>query len=117
MIYMFVNLACKSILFGSFADMVNEMLALDYSMECASYYGELKEWDSRSVLGDDRSPIQPYSAFGQVGEHNGMRLTTGLLKCLFYVHERSAVILVSCYQNTFWRVFQFQGQMVASGEL
>jgi 3'-5' exonuclease len=85
MMYMFVNLACKSILFGSFADMVNELFAIDYSMECASYYGELKEWDPRSVMGHDGSPIQPYSAFGQVGEHNGMRLTTGLLKSLFYI--------------------------------
>lgn len=59
MIYMFANLACKSILFGSFADAVNELLALDYSMECASYYGQLKEWDPRSVLGYDGSPIQP----------------------------------------------------------
>jgi hypothetical protein len=42
MIYMFANLACKSILFGSFADTVNELLAVDYSMECASYYGQLK---------------------------------------------------------------------------
>jgi hypothetical protein len=85
MIYMFANLACKSILFGSFADAVNELLALDYSMECASYYGQLKEWDSRSVLGYDGSPIQPYSAFGKVGEHNGIKMTAGLLKCLFYV--------------------------------
>jgi hypothetical protein len=45
MIYVFANLACKLILFGSFADLqlVNVLLALDYSMECASYYGKHKE--------------------------------------------------------------------------
>jgi hypothetical protein len=84
MIYMFANLACHSILFMSFADTVNELPALDYSMECASFYGQLKAWDSRSVLGYDGLPIQPYSAFGQVGEHNGTRMMTGLLKCIYF---------------------------------
>ncbi len=85
MMYSFAHLATRSVLFGTFVHMINELHAIDYSRRQLSYYEMFLRWkESIQNLGVAQyKQFELYSAYGEAGYHNGMRMTEGMLQKLF----------------------------------
>jgi hypothetical protein len=65
--------------------MINELHAIDYSRRQLSYYEMFLRWkESIQNLGVAQyKQFELYSAYGEAGYHNGMRMTEGMLQKLF----------------------------------
>ena len=97
----------KHVLFGAFADYVNNLQWENYYEQSNLYYAMLNKWiekwdtfgeitDSGHVqkfpLGYTKyngQPFHPYSAFGEEGYHHGLLMTTAYAKNIFLEMEES----------------------------
>jgi hypothetical protein len=56
-----------------------------YSLQQCSYYSALVRRHPESVIGYNGGPIGTYSAFGEPGAHNGIRISEKQVKDSFTV--------------------------------
>ena len=88
----------KHVLFSAFTKCVNDLQWQYYYEQCNAYYYLINKWLDRFDIIDDRKPlnkfpigcdgykgdsVEPYSAFGEVGYHNGILMTENLARNIF----------------------------------
>ena len=85
MMYQFLCLATKGVLFSTYCRSVNEAKETRYWQQHASYLDSLAEYmEGRNNLGgEDFFVAKPFCAYQTIGEYNGIRLKPSLLKNLF----------------------------------
>ena len=97
----------KHVLFGAFADYVNNLQWENYYEQSNLYYALLNKWienwDTSGEITDsgqvkkyplgyakyNGQPFHPYSAFGEEGYHHGLLMTTAYAKNIFLEMEES----------------------------
>ena len=85
MIYSFMHLATKGVMYGTYANMQNELYNLMHCIDHKSFLGATKDYIRRSI---EREPLaivpKVFSPFQSVGEYNGIRMLPGLVRGLFF---------------------------------
>ena len=84
------------VLNSSFANMVNELQRQRYFTNYVSYLEQLEAWMNQwpsvecyagipplHAWGYSGCPMVPYSAFGEPGQHNGLKMTERFVKAIF----------------------------------
>ena len=85
MLFLFTNLICKGVMFGTYVNAFNEIYRLQHSMEHISYLDSLSSYTGSAENYTEAPPVpKVFSAFSHAGEYNGVALSTGLLKALFF---------------------------------
>jgi hypothetical protein len=85
MLYQFMHMATKGILYGTFVNIYNELYRLDHDIDHCSFLDGTADYQGGTgALGLQPKKPEPFAAFRSPGEYNGILLRVGLVKHLFY---------------------------------
>jgi hypothetical protein len=84
MLYQFLHLATKGILFGTYVNMVNEQKRLQHSQAHVSFLDTLHHRRSGDRGHFDQLQPELFAAYYSPGDYHGIDLTTAVLKRYFY---------------------------------
>jgi hypothetical protein len=86
MVYHFMNLVTKGIMFATYTGSFNELYHLKHSKAHASYLDSAFDYQSsaKQYQEVDLMPPKPFAPFKSPGEYNGAKMSKRLLKALFY---------------------------------
>jgi hypothetical protein len=85
MLYQFMHMATKGILYGTFVSIYNELYRVDHDIDHCSFLDATADYQvGASALGIQAKTPEPFAPFHSPGEYNGILLRIGVIKHLFY---------------------------------